>query len=86
MQRYIDLGHVEVDDEDEPHEIRQTEKGERYMSGYERTKLRLDETFRQTKERIAETVKKHGDKSANGMVQEESIKEAKENQFRKDLK
>lgn len=86
MQRYIDLGHVEVDEEDEPHEIRQTEKGERYMSGYERTKMRLDETFRQTKERIAETVKKHGDKSANEMVQEENIQEAKDNPFRKDLK
>ena len=85
MQRYMDLGLVEVYEEEEPHEVTQMEKGERYMSGYEQAKMRLDETFRKTKERIANTVRKHGDKSANEMVQEENIQEAKENPVQKEL-
>lgn len=85
MQRYMDLGLVEVDDDEEPHEIEQTEKGKRYMSGYERAKMRLDETFQQTKQQIQSTVRKHGDKSANEMVREENVQKAKENPFRKEL-
>jgi len=85
MQRYMDLGLVEVNDEEEPHEVEQTDKGKRYMSGYERTKIRLDETFQQTKQRIQKTVEKHGNKSASEMVEEENIQEAKENPLRKEL-
>lgn len=85
MQRYMDLGLVEVDDDDEPHEVEQTEKGKRYMSGYEQAKLRLDETFQQTKARIANTVRKHGDKSASEMVERENVQEAKDNPLRKEL-
>lgn len=79
MQRYMDLGLVEVDDDEEPHEIEETAKGERYMSGYERTKMQLDTKFKRTKEWVGNTVKKHGDKSANEMVQRENVQEAKEN-------
>lgn len=85
MQRYLDLGLVKVDDEEEPHEVEQTEKGKRYMSGYEQAKLQLDENFRQTKQRITNTIRKHGDKSANEMVQEANVQEAKENPMRKEL-
>jgi len=85
MQRYMDLGLLEVDDDDEPHEIEQTEKGQRYMSGYEQAKMRLDESFQQTKDRIANTVRKHGDKSAYEMVQRENVQEAKDNPHNKEL-
>jgi uncharacterized protein YwgA len=85
MQSYINLGLVEVDDDSEPHEISETEKGRRYLSGYEQAKLRLDDGFRQTKERLLKTVDKHGDKSANEMVSEENVQDAKENPFRKEL-
>lgn len=86
MQRYIDLGLVDVEEDEEPHEVEQTEKGQRYMSGYERAKMRLDESFRQTKEQIRNTVQKHGDKSASEMVDEENVQDAKENPMRKELK
>lgn len=85
MKRYVDLGLVDVEEEEEPHEVVQTEKGQRYMSGYERAKMRLDESFRQTKERIRNTVQKHGDKSANEMVGEENVQDAKEKPMRKKL-
>lgn len=85
MQRYVNLGLIEVDDEDEPHKITETEKGDRYMSGYERTKMRLDTEFQRTKQRIASTIGTHGEKSANEMVQRENIQEAKENPMRKEL-
>lgn len=85
MQRYMDLGLVDVDDDEEPHEVEQTEKGKRYMSGYERAKKQLDDRFQKTKEKIARTVRRHGEKSANEMVEEENIQEAKENPFRKEL-
>jgi uncharacterized protein YwgA len=85
MQRYVDLGLVDVDEDEEPHEVEQTEKGQRYMSGYERTKRRLDETFQLTKKRIRKTVEKHGEKSASEMVGEENVQDAKENPMRKEL-
>jgi uncharacterized protein YwgA len=85
IQRYMDLGLVDVEDDEEPHEVEQTEKGRRYMSGYERTKMRLDDSFRQTKERIRNTIKRHGDKSASEMVDEENVQDAKENPMRKEL-
>jgi uncharacterized protein YwgA len=85
MQRYVDLGLVEVDEDEEPHEMEQTEKGQRYMSGYERTKRRLDETFQLTKNRIRKTVEKHGKKSANEMVGEKNVQAAKENPMQKEL-
>jgi dissimilatory sulfite reductase (desulfoviridin) alpha/beta subunit len=56
------------------------------MSGYEQAKMRLDESFQQTKERIANTIRKHGDKSAYEMVQRENVQEAKNNPLNKDLK
>lgn len=85
MQRYMDLGLVDIDEEEEPHEIEQLEKGERYMSGYKRAKMRLDRSFQQTKEQIRSTIRKHGDKSASEMVAEENAQEAKENPMRKEL-
>jgi uncharacterized protein YwgA len=85
IQRYMDLGLVDVEDDEEPHEVEQTQKGRRYMSGYERTKMRLDGSFRQTKERIRNTIKRHGDKSASEMVDEENVQDAKENPMRKEL-
>ncbi|WP_433624053.1 hypothetical protein [Halomicrococcus sp. NG-SE-24] len=85
MQQYEDLGLIEVDDDEEPHEIEETEKGQRYMSGYERAKERLDTAFQQTKERISSTVKRHGDKSANEMVERENVQKAKDNPMRKEL-
>lgn len=85
MQRYMEVGLVEVDDDEEPHTVEQTKKGERYMSGYERTKNRLDETYQVTRERIANIVNRHGDKSANEMVERENVQDAKENPMRKKL-
>ncbi len=86
MQRYEDLGIIEVNDSEEPHKIEETEKGQRYMSGYERAKKRLDKTFEKTKDRISNTIRKHGNKSASEMVKEENVQEAKENPMRKELK
>lgn len=85
IRQYEKLGLVQVDEEDEPHEIEETEKGKRYMSGYERAKMRLDEAFSNTWRQISDTIDEHGDKSANEMVNEENVQEAKEEPFRKEL-
>lgn len=85
MQRYSDLGLVKVDDSDEPHEVIETEKGQRYMSGYERTKTRLDDAFARTREKVEEVVRHHGDRSANDIVEDEDVQEAKDNPFWKKL-
>lgn len=85
MQRYMEVGLVDVEDDEEPHTVEQTKKGKRYMSGYERTKKRLDETYRETREQIANIVSRHGDKSANEMVERENVQDAKENPMRKEL-
>ncbi|WP_049893554.1 hypothetical protein [Halogranum rubrum] len=85
MRRYLDLGLVEVEEDEEPHKISETEKCKRYMSGYERTKMRLDDAFNTTKTRIKDTVSRHGDKSANEMVQRDNIQDAKDNPLQKNL-
>ncbi|MFD1514005.1 hypothetical protein [Halomarina rubra] len=85
MQRYVDLGIVEVDESDEPHKIGETEKGERYMSGFERTKSRLDSKFARTKEFVADVVDKHGGRSARDIVQDEDVQEDKDNPYGKEL-
>lgn len=85
IRRYFDLGLVDVDESEEPYTVSQTDKGRRYMSGFERTKMRLDKGFRQTRERIQNTVFKHGDKSASEMVERENIQEVKDEPFRKGL-
>lgn len=78
VQRYIDLGLLEVDADDDPHEIFETEKGERYMSGYERTKSKLDTGFRRTVSAVSDVIREHGDRSASDIVSDEDVQEEKE--------
>lgn len=85
MRRYQDLNLVELEEEFEPYAVEETEKGKRYLSGLERTKMVLDDKFQETKSRILRTVNRHGDKSANEMVQRENIQAAKEEPFREEL-
>lgn len=85
MRRYMDLGLVDVNEDEEPYTVSETEKGRRYLSGYERTKLILDNTFQNTRSKIIQTFRRHGDKSASEMVQQDNIQEAKEEPFRKKL-
>ena len=85
LQHYMDLGLVNVDDSEEPHKVKETGKGKRYMSGYERVKLRLDTHYRETKQRVTNTLSRHGDESANAMVERENVQDAKQNPTGKDL-
>jgi len=85
IQRYIDLGLLDVDEENEPHEIRETGKGERYISGYERLKWKIDNRFRETKSAVSEVIREHGDRSASEIVRDEDIQEEKEKPRGEDL-
>ncbi|PSP93483.1 hypothetical protein BRC91_09530 [Halobacteriales archaeon QS_4_62_28] len=85
MQRYIDLGLIKVDKSEEPHTVEETKKGNRYMSGWERTKMRFDRSFREKKRAVSNTIRKHGDRSANEIVQDDDIQEEKEKPVGKNL-
>lgn len=85
VKHYIDLNLLEVDEDEEPHDFSQTEKCERYMSGYEQAKRMLDVRFQETKEKVRNTIEKHGDKSASEMVARDNVQEAKDNPLRKKL-
>ena len=78
VERYLDLGIVETDEDGKSRDIKETKKGERYTSGFERTKLYLDDSFRTTREHIQNVVSEYGDLSMNQMVQQDDVKEDKE--------
>lgn len=78
VQRYLDLELVETDEEGTSRDVRETEKGERYMSGYERVRSRLDESFRNTVEQARQVAGEYGDKSMSQLVQEEDVQADKE--------
>lgn len=79
MRRYIDVGLVEADDEGESRDVEETEKGERYMSGLERTKSHLDTHFQKTQERVSTVISEFGDKSGSEL--EEELSDDKENAY-----
>jgi uncharacterized protein YwgA len=78
VQRYLDMGMLDTDEEGQSRDVSETEKGERYMSGFERTKLYLDDSFGATRDRVRRVVSEFGDKSMNQMVQEEDVQQDKQ--------
>lgn len=78
IKRYLDLGLVETDEEGLSRDVSETEKGDRYMSGFERTKLYLDDSFKATRDRARNVVSEFGDMSMNQMVQEQDVQEDKQ--------
>lgn len=78
VKRYLDMGIVEADEEGQSRDVRETEKGQRYVSGFERTKSYLDDSFNSTRDRVRSVVSEHGDKSMNQLVQEEDVQEDKQ--------
>ena len=78
VQRYLDLELVETDEEGTSRDVRETQKGGRYMSGYERVRSQLDESFRNTVEQARQVVGEYGDKSMSQLVQEEDVQADKE--------
>jgi uncharacterized protein YwgA len=78
IKRYVDLGLVETDEEGLSRDVLETEKGNRYMSGFERTKLYLDDSFKATRDRARNVISEFGDMSMNQMVQEQDVQEDKQ--------
>lgn len=78
IKRYLDLGLVETDEEGLSRDVSETEKGDRYMSGFERTKLYLDDSFKATRDRARNVISEFGDMSMNQMVQEQDVQEDKQ--------
>lgn len=78
IQRYVDSGLVDTDEEGKSRGVQETEKGERYMSGYERARSRLDESFNETIQQTRHVVSKYGDLSMNQLVEQEDVQADKE--------
>lgn len=78
VKRYLDMGMVETNEEGQSRDVEETEKGDQYMSGFERTKLYLDDSFKSTRSRAREVITEFGDLSMNQMVQEDDVQEDKQ--------
>jgi len=78
VKRYLDMGLIEADEEGQSRDVRETSKGRRYMSGFERTKLRLDDSFQETVTTVRNVVSEYGDMSMSQIVQEDDVQEDKE--------
>lgn len=78
IKRYIDMGIVETNEEGQSRDVKETEKGKRYVSGFERTKLYLDDSFQSTCDQVQRVALKYGDKSMNELVQEPDVQEDKQ--------
>jgi len=78
VKRYLDMGLIETDEEGLSRDVRETAKGRRYMSGFERTKLRLDDSFQDTVTTVRNVVSEYGDLSMSQMVQEDDVQDDKE--------
>lgn len=77
VKRYLDMGIVEVDEDGKSRDVKETGKGKRYVSGFERTKSYLDDSFENTRDRISNIVDEYGDKSMYQLVQKEDVQEDK---------
>lgn len=77
VKRYLDAGIVETDEDGTSRDIKETDKGQRYISGFERTKLYLDDSFRTTRDHIRSVVSEFGDESMNQMVQKDDVQQDK---------
>lgn len=78
IKRYIDMGIVEPDEEGQSRDVEETEKGERYVSGFERTKSYLDDSFQSTQRRVQRVAREYGDKSMYELVQEPDVQDDKQ--------
>jgi hypothetical protein len=78
IKRYIDMGIVETDEEGQSRDVKETEKGKRYVSGFERTKSYLDDSFQSTRNQVQRVALKYGNKSMNELVQEPDVQEDKQ--------
>lgn len=78
VKRYIDLGILETDEDGKSRDVKETNKGKRYMSGFERTKLYLDDSFQETRVRAKKVISEYGDLSMYKLVQEEDVQDDKE--------
>ena len=72
------MGIVETDDVGKSRDVVETEKGDRYISGFERTKIYLDDSFKLTRDRVRGVVSEFGDMSMNQMVQEQDVQKDKQ--------
>ncbi|WP_336022449.1 hypothetical protein [Halobellus salinisoli] len=78
VKRHLDLGMLETDDEGQSRDVKETQKGERYMSGFERTKLYLDDSFQDTRDRMRQIVSEFGEMSMNQLVQKPDVQQDKQ--------
>jgi len=72
------MGIVETDEEGQSRDVKETEKGKRYVSGFERTKSYLDDSFQSTRDQVQRVALKYGNKSMNELVQEPDVQEDKQ--------
>jgi hypothetical protein len=77
VKRYLDMGIVEVDEEGRSRDVKESRKGERYVSGFERAKSYLDDSFDRTRNTVRRVAGEYGDWSMNQLVQKEDVQEDK---------
>ena len=85
MQSYEDLDLTEIDEDEEPHIFRITEKGRRFVDGLEKGLSKLDNTFFGKRDAISEIASRNKQRSGSEIAEDEEIQEAKEDPYQTDV-
>lgn len=85
MQSYEDLELAEVDEDDEPHRFRITEKGRRFTRGLNHGLSKLREGFDERREALREVASQNKDRSGSEIEQDEDVQEAKDEPYQTDV-
>lgn len=85
MQDYEDLDLVTVDEEGESHQFEMTEKGSRFVTGLKKGLDKLEDSFAEKRRAMGKIADRNKDRSGNEIVEDEEIKEAKEEPYQTDV-
>lgn len=85
MQSYENLGLADVEEDDEPHWFRITEKGTRFIDGLKSGLGKLDDTFSDKRETISTIARRNKHRSGSEIEEDEDIQDAKEEPYQTDV-
>lgn len=85
MQSRENLDLVEVEEENEPHRFRLTEKGERFVDGLKTGLGKLNEEFSAKRETISAIATRNKPRSGSEIEEDEDVQEAKDEPYQTDV-
>ncbi|MXR40084.1 hypothetical protein GRX01_01745 [Halobaculum sp. WSA2] len=85
MQSYEDLDMAEVDEDEEPHRFRITEKGRRFSRGLSNGLSKLRDGFDDRRESLREVARVNKSRSGSEIEEDEDVQDAKDEPYQTDV-